>query len=798
MGLPGLAILLPERMAPSGPAKTILVDLRSCQVNQDRGIPAYAQNLVVHLCEGNPEHRYLWWIEKGKPLPTRKKQLSRRGAWRTEQQLGADSALQVDALLSTCLFMPAGKDGAPRLIPPWLEAQAPLRLGIVYDLIPLLFQDRYLASPETRAAFLSPFRQMRSYDRLFAISEATRRDVIRHGGIDPFKVVTLPGGIDAEKTPALDQPCAATIPQGLAGDYFIYVGGEDWRKNLGGLIHGFAQFTAGRRPSLASPKLAIVCKMSEPGKAALLALAGSLGLPEGAVVCTGFVSDESFVALTRGARAMIFPSFYEGLGLPILEAYACGIPVLGSENSSIRDLVHPQCRFDPAKPEAIAEALERFCDSPSLAAASMAFGQAVLGQLSWDRSAELVAEAISPPPRLAPAIKRPPRIAVAGVLPPQGTGIAAYTLRNMQSRHWGTDFFTDAKPHEGSSGETGDLLSGNRILPQEILSLALRQESHQHAVFVLGNSPHHAGALEAMLSSKLVTGVKRWAYLHEADIWGLLSGFLGTQSKSLLPEEPAPGPAGAAPWIHRALKEFPGLRPSLQFLRRKGRLDGLFVNSLACRDLIRAALGEEAEGWDIQTLFLPVAPPASAPKSLSSDALRIGFFGVPAVNKRPELVVAAFDLLVKERDASLLLAGWGVQRFAEEQGILGREDITCLESPSDEALAQAMAGVDVAVQLRVPTLGESSGVVGQLLALGKPVIVTGEGSYAELDDAWVSKVASDVDASGLALCIAKAAREGPVGLSEAVLESKGAEAFESLLGEVLGFPNPKGQQMAKG
>jgi hypothetical protein len=101
------------------------------------------------------------------------------------------------------------------------------------------------------------------------------------------------------------------------------------------------------------------------------------------------------------------------------------------------------------------------------------------------------------------------------------------------------------------------------------------------------------------------------------------------------------------------------------------------------------------------------------------------------VNKLPELVVAAFDLLVKERDASLVLAGWGVQRFAEEQGILSRGDITCLESPSDEALAQAMAGVDVAVQLRVPTLGESSGVVGQLLALWKPVNFTGECSYAE-------------------------------------------------------------------
>ena len=800
MGPPGLAIRRLERMAPSSSAKTILVDLRSCQVNQDRGIPAYAQSLVIHLCDRNPEHRYLWLIEKGKPLPARKEQLSSRGEWRTERQLSADPALHVDALLSTCLFMPPGKDGAAHLIPPWLEAQAPIRLGIVYDLIPLLFQDHYLTSPEIRNNFLLPFRQMRSYDRLFAISEATRRDTIRHGGIDPCKVVTLPGGIDAEKARALDQPWSAATLQdlGLVGDYFIYVGGEDWRKNLEGLIRGFARFMADRRPPQATPKLAIVCKMSDPGKASLLELAVSLGLPDDSLICTGFVSDEAFVALNRSARAMVFPSFYEGLGLPILEAYACGIPVMGSDNSSIRDLVHPQCRFDPTDPDAIAGALARLCDDPSLATVSIAFGQAVLTQLSWDRSAGLVAEAISSPPRPAPAANLRPRIAVAGVLPPQGTGIAAYTLRHMQSRHWGTDFFTDAYPRSGSVADGGELLPGNRVIPQEILSLALRREPYGHAIFVLGNSPHHEGALKAMLSTRLDASAKRWVYLHEADIWALLSGFLGAQSKSMLPEEPAAGPRGAPLWIHRALKEFPGLRPSLQFLRRKGRLDGLFVNSLACRDLIQAALGEEAKGWDIRTLFLPMAPPAPAPKSLSSDALRVGFFGVPAVNKLPDLVVAAFNLLVKERKAHLTLAGWGVQRFAEERSLLGREDITCLESPSDELLAQAMAGVDVAVQLRIPTLGESSGVVGQLLALGKPVIVTGEGSYAELDDAWVSKVASNVDASGLAAEMVKVAHKAGVGLSATVLKARGAEVFESHLGEILGCPSSLGQAKVQG
>lgn len=774
-------------MKPSGIVKTVLVDLRCCQVNQDRGIPAYAQELLLHLGAGSPEHRYLWFIEKGKPLPPREAELSTLGQWRTEAQLRSDASLQVDALLSTWLFMDPGGRGEAFLLPPWLKTHSPLKLGIVYDLIPLLFPERYLQPEAARGAFLAALRQMKTYDRLFAISEATRRDAIRHGGMDPARIITLPGGIDGRKARLLDRASAPNVPAalGLGRNYFIYVGGEDWRKNMDGLVRAFAAFRSAS-PAVDAPQLAIVCKMSEQRKRQLMDLAASLGLPTGAVVCTGHLPDDAFIALTRGAEAMVFPSLYEGLGLPILEAYASGVPVLGSDNSSIRDLVHPRCRFDPSSVESIAEALARFRREPSLSEASLAFGREVLSALNWSKSAELVSQSLAEP--RCPAHRQLPRsrIAVAGVLPPQDTGIAAYTLRHLQSADWGTDFFTESTPRLAAEGDQ-ELRSGNRVLPQEIMPLALRRGIHSHAVFVLGNSPHHAGALEALLATRMETTTSRWAYLHEADIWALIAHVLGAASNRLLPEVADPGPSSAPAWIRRALKTFPGLRPGLQFLRRKGRLDGLLVNSIACRDLIRAALGPEAEGWSIRTLFLPIAEPPHFPARAGSRALTVGFFGVPALNKLPKLVVGAFDLLRRETEANLVLAGWGMRAFCETHGLLGREDVTCLESPSDEALAHAMASVDVAVQLRVPTIGETSGVVGQLLALEKAVIVTGEGSYAELEDPRVLKVPADVTAPELATRMAQANRQDAAGGREKLLATYGAEAYEARLAEVLGL-----------
>ena len=137
----------------------------------------------------------------------------------------------------------------------------------------------------------------------------------------------------------------AAVPgtHGLVGPYCIFIGGDDWRKNLEGMVRGFAAFHRDHPDH----QLAIVCTLSSDRMAQLRQLTTEHSLPDRAVTCTGYVSTEGLV---RHATMLVYPSLYEGLGLPVLEAYGCGVPAVGSATSSVVELVIPELALTPPSP----------------------------------------------------------------------------------------------------------------------------------------------------------------------------------------------------------------------------------------------------------------------------------------------------------------------------------------------------------------------------------------------------------------------------------------------------------------
>ncbi|MGH7702586.1 MAG: hypothetical protein ACREMO_05805, partial [Gemmatimonadales bacterium] len=156
----------------SGPNKNVLVDLRGSQINQDRGIPAYAQSLVLQLCQDHPRHRYLFLREVGAALPGRAPELSPHGEWRTERDLASDAALHIDVLFTTSFYIDRQTHrrvkarGTEYLYPHWLKRHSPRTLGVVYDLIPYLFPEKYLFRRGALEAYSRALGFMREYDRL--------------------------------------------------------------------------------------------------------------------------------------------------------------------------------------------------------------------------------------------------------------------------------------------------------------------------------------------------------------------------------------------------------------------------------------------------------------------------------------------------------------------------------------------------------------------------------------------------------------------------------------------------------
>lgn len=777
---------------------TILIDLRGAQFDGDRGIPAYAQSLTAELIGRSNGHRWLLLHDPCRPPPPRASELAGGGTWCTATDLDHRRSPRIDAVLTGCFFLPDHRCGPDKLWPAWLARQRPRWTGIVYDLVPLLFPARYLSRPRARRHYLDALRLLRRSDHLFTISHATRRDTIRHAAVDPARITCIYGDIDQRKRQLMQLPATATtaVPAryGLRGPYCVCIGGDDWRKNMAAAVHGFAAFRANHP----NHQLAIVCKLSTERIAELEQLAAGLGLPAGAVVCTGFVPDDHLVGLVRHATLLVYPSLYEGLGLPVLEAYGCGTPAVGSNTSSVAELILPELTCDPEDPASIAGAMHRATTDQVLRSRGLAFGRRLFAdELGWDRAADRVLESLLPGSRrrLAPAAAAD-SVAVVAALPPARTGIAAYTLRFLQSDRWHTTFY-EANPAPRLAVQSG-LLTTSRVLPVEVLPAALLRGRHQTSLFVLGNSSHHAKVLDAMFRTRGMPG-RRLAYLHEAALDSLFRSWLGDERRQL-PD--APPPATPPDWIARAVSAKPEIGRGLRLLAETADLDGLIVNSFACRELVEAVLGSLADRWTIDVAFLPVVPadwgttlPPQDPATPGPRPLRVGSFGLAGDTKRLDLLAAAVTILGRRRAVKLVIAGWEARRYCRRTGLDRVAGIEVYDFPDDATLTATMRSVDVAVQLRSPTFGESSGVVSQLLALGRPVVVTEAGSFAELPAELAGFVAADCSADVLATAIEAAAAADVAGPRWAeLLADRSPAAFTACLADIL-VTHPVGNPM---
>jgi glycosyltransferase involved in cell wall biosynthesis len=234
-------------------------------------------------------------------------------------------------------------------------------------------------------------RHARLAARIIADSQATRADLIRHYRADPERIaVVYPGRI--ESLGRVNDPAAiaaVTARYGVSGDYLLYLGTLQPRKNLVRLVEAFA-----RLPSPASE-----CQLVLAGKRGwlynnLFAHVESLGL-SGRVLFPGYVADEDKAALISGATALVYPSLYEGFGLPVLEAMACGTPVLTSNVSSLPEVAGDAALLvEPLEVDAIAAGMAHLMADAELRRSLVEKGYAQLRKFSWAHAARQVLEVL--------------------------------------------------------------------------------------------------------------------------------------------------------------------------------------------------------------------------------------------------------------------------------------------------------------------------------------------------------------------------------------------------------------------
>ncbi|WP_346726608.1 glycosyltransferase [Acidiphilium multivorum] len=328
--------------------------------------------------------------------------------------------------------------------------------------------------------------------------------------------------------------------------------------------------------------------------------------------------------------------------------------------------------------------------------------------------------------------ERPDAIAVVSILPPDKSGIAHFSLESFSAAGYPVDIYS---PRLGLANylELSARMEQNgglhRVLPLELLSYGLSTLDYSACIFVLGNSDHNLAIYRAF---------RQWGqlaklpiiHLHDPCLWNLVlaerpKDDIGLILRDTYPELALPpGVIGVGEALDIGAL---GARVLLgQYARH-----GVIVNSEAAYQL----LSRELSGASIRTVFHPIFQQPVRHNSRNfnkSGPLRIGSFGIPDMEKCTETVLSAFSKLRSRRpDAELLLVGYGAPAYLRSLGFGPEQGVFASEPEDNDELVEIMSSCHVAVQLRRRNLGESSGVMAQLMCTRTPVVAFDIGAFGD-------------------------------------------------------------------
>lgn len=273
---------------------------------------------------------------------------------------------------------PLGNVGCPRLL-------------TCHDLIPMRFPEHYAHWGEGGAAGRRALdrRRWASAAHVIAISQATADDLMRLLGMPASRITVVYNGVKLERWSAEPSAADATLREryGLGQRRLLaYAGDADWRKNASGMLRALER--ARRLQPSADFALAWAGKLGPQRQQSILSLARELGI-EDSVKLLGFVPDEDLAALYRQAHATLFVSRAEGFGYPVLEAMACGSPVITSNVSSLLELAGDVAvTVDPEDAERIAQAIIAVEQSTEARSQLTARGREWVARFSCERQAQ--------------------------------------------------------------------------------------------------------------------------------------------------------------------------------------------------------------------------------------------------------------------------------------------------------------------------------------------------------------------------------------------------------------------------
>lgn len=321
-----------------------------------------------------------------------------------------------------------------------------------YDLIPLIQKSVYLdLDPPFRKPYYEKLDYMERADLLFAISESSRQEAIEHLHAFPEDVINIGAAVDDvfRRVPVSEETRRVVMEKyGVGREFIMYSGATDDRKNHLGLIEAYSLLPLEMRQKY---QLVLVGGLPRDHKEKFRAFSRLKLGDEDDVVITDRVTDEELLIFYNLCSLYVFPSWHEGFGLPALEALACGAPVIGSNNTSIPEVLGRQdVLFDPFSPVAIAAKIEEVISDPDLLQDLRAHGPVQAGKFSWDVSARRALEGMEAWHRCSEGHSSRINRFVGTEFPPKWLFPKIERLPGIEGNEWCLDILRDRVAHSRS------------------------------------------------------------------------------------------------------------------------------------------------------------------------------------------------------------------------------------------------------------------------------------------------------------------------------------------------------------
>ncbi|MGI8728816.1 MAG: glycosyltransferase [Solirubrobacteraceae bacterium] len=747
------------------PPRAVWLDAQGAQNREhfDRGIPRYITDQLRAVVELAPE--IVRSVALNPALP-----LSGNLNWLLGSELlswsGSRPATPLPAIYHVTSPFELSRS-LDDVWPAWARTSDVKTVVTLFDLIPMVFAEHYLRDPRMVARYRARAELVRRADHVLAISRTTADDAVELLGVDPQAITVIDAGVANNFTASNGSGEEARrivqrrFPH-LRRGFMFYVAGIEFRKNIARLIRAQGLTTPAFRDA---HQLVITCRMRAVDEEHLRREMAEANLREGDVVLTNYISDADLAALYRTCELFVFASFYEGSGLPILEAMACGAPVAAANTATTPEILGDlEATFDPYDPADIAGVLQSTLADTALMQRLIKRSAERVRHYTWRRVAERTVEGYERV--LAHGrrrhTRRRPRVVVFSPWPPDRSGIATYNRRLLEElgRLVDVDVVVDrAVSREARSPCPGvSLVSCAEVPMSEALC------GYDRRMYCMGNSHFHGAIFEALCQRPGVV------VAHDVRLTGFYGWYAGTQR-----------PHDAAGWLGQRIA---GLYPApvgAMFLSRppspeeqaalgiymtqeiQQHAEQLVVHSRFAADILRldrALPHDQRPATSVLPLACPTVTDAERPAP-STTAPMIVSFGVVSSVKSPDVLIEAFADLAADRPGARLVFAGGAdeeefERWRKVAAGVGIDDrVEFRGHVEEEAWKQLLQQADIAVQLRRVSNGEASAAVTECLSAGLPCVVSDDGWAAELPDDAVVKVAPDLNASALAVSITR-------------------------------------------